>query len=62
MAALIPDLSLDIYALRGTEASLQQLLSGLAGQATKHAAPDSTRQCLLALRHCSQAGPDATQV
>lgn len=62
MAAMVPDLSLDIYALRGTEASLEQLLADLAEQAVKHAAADSTRQCLLALRHCSEHGPDAMQV
>ena len=62
VAAIIPDLSLDVYALRGTEASLQQLLAALAQQATKHAAPHCAQQALLALRHCAEHGPNSTQV
>lgn len=62
VAALVLDLNLDIYALRGMEASLEALLGELAQQATKHLAGDVTRQCLLAIKHCATAAPDAVQV
>ena len=61
VAALVRDLNLEIYALRGAEASLEQLLGELAQQATKHPAGDTTRQCLLAIQHCTTAAPDAVQ-
>ena len=62
LAALVRDLNLEIYALRSAEASLEQLLGELAQQATRQPAGATTRQCLLAIHHCTTAAPDAVQV
>ena len=62
VAELVRHLNLDIYALRSAEASLEALLGELAQQATKQPAGATTRECLLAIHHCSTAAPDAVQV
>lgn len=59
---IIPDLNMDMYSLKRQEAGFEALLRAVAEVLLKHVDPDTVAHCARTLVHCTQHGPQATQV
>ena len=62
LVGIIPDLNIDMYSLKKQEARFEALLRAVAEVLLKHVDPDTVAHCARTLVHCTQHGPQATQV
>lgn len=62
LVGIIPDLNMDMYSLKRQEAGFEALLRAVAEVLLKHVDPDTVAHCARTLVHCTQHGPQATQV